>query len=135
MENIIIVALKAIIVRENKVLLIQRSADDEFAASTWEFAGGKVDFGEELEVALKREIREEVGLDVSIEKLLYATTFKTHEYRQIVLLTYLCSAKSVDVKLSEEHQNFLWADKTQMLEMLHPPIITDLNKNNLWNIL
>jgi len=135
LENIIIVALKAIIVFDDKILIIQRSADDMVAASTWEFVGGKLEFGEELDTALKREIKEEVGLDVSIEELLYATTFKTHEHRQLVLLTYLCTAESAKVKLSTEHQNFLWANKSQMLEMLHEPIITDLDKNDIWRFI
>jgi 8-oxo-dGTP diphosphatase len=132
LQNIIVVALKAIIIHSGKVLIIQRSAADEFGASTWEFAGGKLDFGEELEVALKREIQEEVGLDVVVNKLLYATTFKTHEYRQIVILTYFCTANSGNVKLSEEHQNYLWANKAQMLEILPKPILADMDGNGAW---
>ena len=62
MDNIIIVALKAVIIFNRKALIIQRSADDDVGANTWEFAGGKLDFGEDLEVALKREIQEEVGV-------------------------------------------------------------------------
>lgn len=79
MDNIIIVALKAIIMFDEKALI----SDDEVGADTWEFVGGKLDFGKDLEIALKREIQEEVGLDVSINKLLYATAFKTHEHRQL----------------------------------------------------
>jgi len=87
-----------------------------------------------LEAALKREIQEEVGLDVSVNNLLYATTFKTHKHRQIVLLAYLCTATDDDVKLSFEHQNYQWANKKQILELLPEPLIHDLNKFNFWNI-
>ena len=134
MDNIIIVALKAIIVFKGKVLIVQRSNKDDVGAGTWEFAGGKLDFGEDLETALNREIQEEVGLNVSIDKLLYATTFKTHEYRQLVILVYLCTAMDSNVNLSVEHQDYLWADKKQILKLLPNTLINYLNQYNVWDI-
>jgi len=128
------VALKAIIMQNGRVLIIQRSGDDDIGAGTWEFVGGKLEFGEELEPSLKREIFEEVGLDVSVDKLLYATTFKTHEYRQIVILSYLCTALDDKISLSAEHQNYLWAGKEQMLKLLPEPIINNMNQYNVWDI-
>ena len=134
MDNIIIVALKAIIVFNGKALIIQRSSDDEVGADTWEFTGGKLDFGEDLETSLKRKIQEEVGLEVSIEKLVYATTFKTHEYRQLVILAYLCTAINDTVCLSDEHQDYIWAEKSKILELLPEPLIENLNQYNIWSI-
>ena len=134
LDNVIIVALKAIIVLNGKALIVRRSGDDEVGAGTWEFVGGKLDFGEELETALKREIQEEAGLDVVVEKLLYATSFKTHEYRQLVILAYLCTAMSDCVSLSDEHQDYLWADKKQILELLPEPLLINLNQHNIWDI-
>ena len=132
MENIIVVAVKALIIHNSKVLIIQRSAQDEVGANTWECAGGKIEFGEGLEEALIREVKEEVGLSITVNKLLYATTFKTHEHRQVVILTYYCTANGNIVVLSEEHKNYLWADKEQMMNLLSKPIIDDLNHNSIW---
>ena len=132
MENVIIVAVKAIIIFNKKALIIQRSADDEAGANTWEFAGGKLDFGEELEAALKREVKEEVGLKVAVDKLLYATTFKTNEHRQLVVLSYLCTACDDAVSLSNEHKNYIWASKEQMKDLLPKPIIDNLNLHSIW---
>lgn len=55
------IAVKSIIFNRNfnKILLIQRSNDDPTGANTWEGAGGVIERGEELEEALKREIKEE----------------------------------------------------------------------------
>lgn len=131
MENKIVVALKSIIVHNKKVLIIQRSGCDETGAGTWEFAGGKLDFGEDLHDGLKREIKEEVNLDVTAEKLLYATTFKTNPQRQVVILTYLCYADKDNINLSSEHENYLWSDKKQLLELLPKPILNDLEQNHV----
>jgi len=132
MENVIIVAVKAVIMFNKKALIIQRAADDEVGANLWEFAGGKLDFGENLEAALKREVKEEVGLAVTVDKLLYASTFKTHEYRQLVILSYLCTADNDNVRLSNEHQNYMWANKEQMMDMLSKSIVDDLNHYSVW---
>ena len=134
MDNIIVVAVKAVIMFKGRALIIQRSADDDVGANTWEFVGGKLDFGEDLEVALMREIKEESGLDVLLDKLLYATTFKTHEHRQLVILAYLCSATNDNVSLSAEHQDYLWADKKQILELLPESLINSLNQYDVWDI-
>jgi 8-oxo-dGTP diphosphatase len=84
-------------------LIIQRSADDEIEANIWECAGGNIDFGEDLEDGLIREIKEEVGLSVTVDKLLYAVTFKTNEHRQVIILSYSCTAHDNKVVLSDEH--------------------------------
>ena len=132
MENIIVVAVKGIITYRGKALIIQRCSEDDIGANTWECAGGKIDFGEDLEIALIREVEEEVGLSVTVDKLLYATTFKTGEHRQVVLLTYLCTADDSTVILSGEHKDYLWADQEQMASLLSKPIIDDMNRNSIW---
>ena len=132
MENIIVVAVKGIILHNNKGLIIQRSADDEMGANTWEFVGRKIDFGEGLEDALIREVKEEVNLTITVDRLLYATSFKTDKHRQVVILTYLCAAHDDTVVLSNEHKNYLWANKEQMMSLLSKPIVDNLNQNSVW---
>ena len=132
MENTIVVAVKGIIVHNNKVLIVQRSEDDEVGAGTWECVGGKIDYGENLEDALIREVKEEVNITITVDKLLYATTFKTSEHRQVVILTYSCTACDDMVVLSNEHKNYLWANKEQMMNLLSKPIVDSLNHNSVW---
>ncbi len=135
MENKIVVALKGIIVYNNRALIIQRSKNDDIGASTWECVGGKLDFGERLEEALIREIKEETGLEVAVDRLVYATTFNTDEHRQVVILTYLCKAETDRVVLSEEHEDYLWATEEDMKKYLSKPILDDMNENHVWDII
>ena len=133
-ENRIIVVVKGIILQAGKVLIIKRAENDDINAGTWECVGGKIEFGEELETALKREVNEEVGLDITVERLLFATTFKTDPTRQVVILTYLCRSDKNEVVLSEEHMGYKWATKDQLKQFLFADIIEDFEKNNIFSM-
>jgi len=131
-EKKIVVAVKGIIINDSRVLIVKRANDDEIGGGTWECVGGKIEFGEDLETALIREIKEEVGLTVTVEKILYATTFKTDPTRQVVILTYLCRSKNTNVVLSKEHSEYQWATKKQLKSLLPPEIVTDFEQNNVF---
>ena len=130
----LIVAVKGVILLEGKILLVQRAADDYIGAGTWECAGGKIEFGEELEAALVREIKEETGLTVSVGAILYATTFMTDSTRQVVILTYLCRTNEATVRLSKEHVDYRWCTKDQIKTLLLPQIISDFEKNKVFEL-
>ncbi|MGB8453089.1 MAG: NUDIX domain-containing protein [Anaerocolumna sp.] len=101
MENIIINVMKAIILYEKKALIVKRTENNKIGAGIGEFVGGKLEFGEDLISGLKREIMEETGLEVMVEKLLFATSFKTHDYSMIILL------------LKQNVLSFLWRRKVK----------------------
>ncbi|TDT45655.1 NUDIX hydrolase [Fonticella tunisiensis] len=133
-ENKIVVAVKGIIIRKGKVLIVKRANDDEIEPGTWECVGGKIEFGEALETALIREVKEEVGLNITVDKILYATTFKTNPTRQVVILTYLCESNDGEVVLSPEHMDYQWVTKEQLKQFLPPNIIMDFEKNNVFEL-
>jgi len=55
----------AVMARDSRVLICQRTAEQAFPLQ-WEFPGGKVEAGEELVEALRRELREELGIESAI---------------------------------------------------------------------
>lgn len=59
------VVAAALIVRDGKLLICQRSTRQSHPLK-WEFAGGKVEPGEELRHCLRRELREELGIEAEI---------------------------------------------------------------------
>ncbi|WP_433742247.1 NUDIX hydrolase [Falsibacillus pallidus] len=125
--NQIVVAVKGIIIHEGKFLIVQRSLHDS-GGGTWEFPGGKLDFGEQLEMALAREIQEETGLAVRVKHILYATSFFTHAHRQVVINTYLCTADHRDVMLSFEHSDHRWVDFAEAQNYLPENIKKDFER-------
>ena len=102
------------IVKDGQILLVRRSIDD-FLGGYYEMPGGGVDDGETIEQAAMREVKEETGL-VPYRVI---TTFKGFDYttdkkplvRQVNLII---EAKPGEVKLSAEHDDFLWANKNDL---------------------
>jgi 8-oxo-dGTP diphosphatase len=108
----------ALIRKDKKVLLTQRWPGKHLGL-TWEFPGGKVESGETDEEALKRELEEELGIEVKIGSCCFETC---HGYgnREVHLLIYRCelisgTPKAIDVKAIE------WADEMSILERSFPP--------------
>ncbi len=66
----------AVMMRGGKVLICQRTAEQAFPLQ-WEFPGGKVEAGEAFEAALRRELREELGIEAVIGPELVTVR---HEY-------------------------------------------------------
>lgn len=72
----------------------------------WEFPGGKIEPGESSEDALKREIQEELGVDIIIEKLLCTTEYD-YPLFHLKLHCYLCNIVSGEIVL-REHKSAQW---------------------------
>jgi len=131
MNKQFIVGVKSSILYNRKVLLIQRTDGAE-----WECPGGKVEFGEDLNDALRREIEEETGLtDIRIEKFIYAMTAVFDENTQLIGLMYLSHANTDEVKLSNEHTDFIWANKEQLIDKLFKPMLNELREYNVLDTL
>ncbi len=135
MKNHIVVIVKGIILYNDKVLIVRRSDKDEIGAGNWEFVGGNIEFGEELEQALVREIQEEVNLEITIDKVLYNTTYKTNPTRQAVILVYKCYAKDDKVKLSEEHSGYKWVSEKELRDLVFIDILNDMDKYNVFPLI
>ncbi|QGA53444.1 NUDIX domain-containing protein [Sulfolobus sp. E5-1-F] len=78
-----LVAVGCLIVEENKVLLVKRKNPPN--AGLWAIPGGKVEYGETLEDALKREMREETGLEIAVGNILSIVQVIDQGYHYVIL--------------------------------------------------
>lgn len=102
-------ALKAVIFKDKKILILRRTSTEDVFKEEWDIPGGKIEFGEEPEKALEREIKEEAGIKVKVLKPLRIWTFfKENKKTQVVGITLLCKYKSGKIKLSKEHDDYRW---------------------------
>jgi len=96
----------AIIEKDDKVLCAQRSAQMSHALK-WEFPGGKLEPGETLAACLKREIKEELGLDIAIWKQLPASKHTYNLTKEICLHPFICTIQAGTINL-KEHKQIVW---------------------------
>jgi 8-oxo-dGTP diphosphatase len=104
----LVLVAAAALVRSDGRLLLQQRPQGKPMAGLWEFPGGKVESGEHPEGALVRELREELGLEVSLDDL-EPFHFVSHAYETFHLLMPVFLARrwagEVDAR---EGQQFEW---------------------------
>lgn len=107
MKTIEVVA--SIIHQDGKILATQRGYGD--FKGLWEFPGGKMEPGETPEEALRREIREELNIDISVEKHICTVE---HDYPNfhLTMHCFWCSIVQGEPVLNE-HQSARWLEKTE----------------------
>ena len=123
----------AIIVENKKILCVQRNKGKyDYISYKYEFPGGKLEEGEKEEYALKREISEELNLEIDVaEKFLVVT----HEYLDfdLTMHSYLCKANTEQLVL-KEHIDAKWLYKNELIELdwaaADLPIISKLINTN-----
>ena len=109
----------ALIINEKEEILLVRSYK---WGTKYTVPGGHIELGERSETAVKREIKEEVGLDAEPVKLLlvqeaiYPADYIKHEH--YIFLDYLCRTNSSGVKLDgKEIQKYVWTTPSDALRL------------------
>jgi len=119
-KPILLVAAVALIDADGRVLLAERPPGKHLAG-TWEFPGGKVQPGETPEIALIRELDEELGID-AVASCLAPFTFASHSYDAFHLLMplYVCRKWS-GIVTAREGQRLAWVRPTRFDDYPMPP--------------
>lgn len=107
MDNFCI-AVKAFIVNEGKVLLLKRRSNDTHKAGQLDIPGGRLELGENPFSGLKRETKEETGLDIEIVAPVDVHHFVRDDMQKITMIIFLCRLQSREIQLSEEHTEYTW---------------------------
>lgn len=119
MKMLLVVAV-ALVDVDGRVLIAQRP-EGKAMAGLWEFPGGKIDPGERPEEALIRELKEELGIDVTAS-CLAPLTFASHGYEDFHLLMplYVCR-KWQGMVQSQEGQALKWVKPMRLRDYPMPP--------------
>ena len=134
MKKIEVVA--AIIKEGERIFATQRGYGEH--KGYWEFPGGKIEPGETRHQALKREIKEELGIDITINKLVSTIEYQYSTFH-LTMHCYLCTCDTQSIEL-HEHLSAKWITQNelntlnwlpadlQLLPALHA-ILTQTNDN------
>lgn len=114
LQKIINVTCAIIVSQNKKILVTQRSASMSLPLK-WEFPGGKIEKEESPERTIVREIKEELNVEISINNKQPSVT---HHYENfsIILNPFICKIEYGEIKLSE-HQAFRWLNPNKLLDL------------------
>jgi 8-oxo-dGTP diphosphatase len=124
MKTVIVTA--ALIIEQGKILVTQRKKDSSHGL-LWEFPGGKVKEGEEPRGALRRELKEELDVEVEVGMIFDAVFYSYPEY-PILLLVYRCRIEKGSLKPIGCH-DLRWVNLRELETLAMPPADDPIRKH------
>ncbi len=106
----------AVIISNSKILCVQRNENKlPYISKKYEFPGGKIELGESKEEAIKREIKEELKMEINIDREFLTVSHQYPDFH-LTMYSFLCSCKDSSLTLTE-HIDFKWLDKNELEEL------------------
>ena len=114
----------ALLFQEGKIFATKRGDSPyPYVAHKYEFPGGKIELGESGETAVKRELKEELDMDVKVGGLYAKHTFEYPDFI-ITLSLYECEMNSAFVL--KEHESYAWIAPKDLKEEEWAPADADI---------
>ena len=125
----VIASVKALIKNQDRFLFLKEQLHK---GEIWDLPGGKIEYGESPLEALKREVKEELGIDIKIGRPVGTWWFISKNNRhQVICSTYLCQWQD-DFKINltqnpadEDITEYFWLTKSEILkisDMIEPSL-------------
>lgn len=110
-----------VINNKGEILIVQRAKGDTWRSNFWELPGGKLDEGQDISHALEREVFEETGLlinPISRTSYIESSVISQGKYAGMpyIVIIGISLVEAGKVKLSEEHQKFVWVTLSEALK-------------------
>jgi len=131
-----ILTVDGILLKDDKILLVKRAIYP--FSGYWVLPGGHVDYGERLEEALKREMKEELGIKVKIKNLIgvYSDPKRDPRYHTVSVVYFLEKGRG-KITLNSEASEFKYFSLKNLPEKIgfdHRKILNDFKKYKKKNI-
>ena len=114
------VSVKAIIIDDNKVLCLKNERNE------WDLAGGKINFNEDIEESLKREVKEETNLNINNFNILKPVNLTFNDVSVIVLIYSVNISCDSPIIISYEHSEYNFFSKYEIKNLNMPQSFKNL---------
>jgi mutator protein MutT len=111
------VIVVAAVIERGGTFLVTRRPDGVHLAGYWEFPGGKVDRGETHAAALRRELREELGVEARVGDLVHAVT---HAYPEKTVALYFYRCEYEGTPAPRQEQEMRWVARCELSALPFP---------------
>ncbi|MBI4225772.1 NUDIX hydrolase [Candidatus Roizmanbacteria bacterium] len=106
-----------------KVFLPKRSTRKKFMPGKYELPGGHLDFGEDITIGLKREITEELGVDINVGDPFYVFTYKnkvkgSHSIEVVYFATLISSLSGIQLN-PQDHSEYKWIAEEEIGKIIN----------------
>jgi 8-oxo-dGTP diphosphatase len=107
---------------ENVVFLARRAATKKFLPGVYELPGGHVDFGEGLQEGLKRELQEELGIEVEVGEVAGVFTYvneikRSYSIEVVYFATLLTPEDTIHLD-PIDHSEYVWVSESELLDVV-----------------
>lgn len=106
---------------KGQILLMRRSAGSKTFPNCWGHVAGWMEWGETVEEALKREVMEEIGVEIEVLRFTgrYYDTKNRHPTKTSVCLPHICRIKSGEPKVNQEEEvrDVRWFDPEEIHDL------------------
>ena len=93
---------------QGRCLLVKRSSKSTHQPGLWELPGGKMDPGETFDQTLLREVAEETGLVIALDRVVAAAQWE-HPQLHVAYIIMAGHVVGGEVRMSDEHDDWAWA--------------------------
>jgi 8-oxo-dGTP diphosphatase len=114
--------VKALVTKKGEILIGKKEEQNNHPISgEWHIIGGHLEHGEEIEEAVKREVKEETGLEVEVHQVIDVMSFPWNDgdERDSLQILFHCQTIGGEAKPKDDLEEIKWVEPDQLKEELN----------------